>query len=292
MTIHDLVSSFKDENPRKLTNKQLRWLVNNPPPAPILVEITPGLAEEMLTYNISNRRLHAANLAKMTRRMISGWPTTKCPIVFSDARFMRDGQHRLRACVNSECSFVAWVAFGDDDKNFNNYDIGDVRTPGDIFTIHGVANADKAAAITRAVATIDRQQLAGKGGGFAAFDSPADVYDLYLEYGAERIQESVKICTKLGHNKIIWPASLAAVHFFCARKSRKAADEFFLKVATGVGFQSTREKPRKLRERLVKVELSRVQASGDTIQAWNALRLRKSISEWYSEEGGTLPTIV
>ncbi len=290
--IHNLIPPFKKEGPRKLTNKQLRWLINNPPPTPILVEITPGLAEEMLTYNQSNRPKRPGHITKLSRMMQKGFPQIFEPLVFSDAAKLRQGQHRLFACVDSDCTFIAWVAFGDLDANFAFMDIGATRGPSDIFAIHGVPNATNSAAITRAVATYDRAQLQGKGGGFAQFDGPDEVYRAYLDLGTDDVQESCRISLMLGHNRISYPTMLAAMHFVCARKSRSVADDFFRKIATGIGFQSTRDHARKIREHLVRDELTRIGAAGDVITAWNHMRQRKAIRQWFSDVGGSFPRAV
>ncbi len=290
--IHDLVSPFNSEDPRKLTNKQLRWLVNNPPPGPILVEVTPGLAEEMLTYNVGNRPKRPGHIKKLSRQMQKGFPRTFEPIVFSDACKLRQGQHRCLAGVDSGCTFIAWVAFGDADANFAFMDIGASRGPSDIFAIHGVLNATCASAITRAVVTYDRSKLYGKGGGFAQFDGPDEVYRAYLDIGPDAVQKSCLIALKLGRNRICYPSMLAAMHFICARKSDLAAGEFFLKIATGLGFRSTRDHARKVREHLVRDELTRIGAAGDTLTAWNWMRQRKSTGKWFSEVGGSFPRAV
>ncbi len=286
------VKIVKGIKPRSITNKQLRWLIHNPPETPIKACITPGLAEEMLTYNLGNRTLKPGLLRRITHQMCAGFPELFPPIVFSDAFKLRDGQHRLTGCKNSNCAFVAWIAFGDADENFAFMDIGGPRGAGDIFELHGVPNWSLAASITRGIANYDNHLMHGQSSGFVQFNSPEEQYQLYLGLGDDAVQASCAIGNIFGKNRMPFPSQMATMHFVCARKSRRQADEFGKKVGTGLGFSSTRDKARKLREHLLRIDLHRIPAAGDYVTAWNAVRLNQPVGKWFSSTGGVFPTVI
>src|SRR5690348_17342767 len=75
--------------------------------------ITPALATDWLTRNPSNRSVSGYTVSRYSADMALGkWEKNPQPILFNEAGELRDGQHRLRAVVQSGCSVWMFVYRG------------------------------------------------------------------------------------------------------------------------------------------------------------------------------------
>ncbi len=285
----------RSEDSSTLPVKKLSWMINNPPSSPIRSVITPELAEAMLQYNTANRPVSFGTVKHYAAQMEAGqWRETFTPIQFSGTRLI-DGQHRLSAVVESGAAISAWVAFGADDEVFAFIDIGKKRTASDIFSINGVKNPNVVAAAVRWVYAYenDRSIHASTGPKANALRDPAPMYDYYQTLDTDRLHRSARASTWFAHHKMPNPSIACAAHYLCSTKSQRLADEFFEKVATGVGFLSKSEPEYKLRDRLTSTlhPVSRVQEMAFIIDAWNARRRNRRVGA-FKFEGGRLPRVV
>ena len=137
-----------DERSRDLSEDKalasIERYIKNPPENSRVFTITPRIAAHLIEhYNKSNRHLRA-KLTKFTAAMSDGrWMLTGDTLKFSDAHLLRDGQHRLRACVRSGTPFQTHIAFGVPDDSFKVMDQGSVRDGGDILQIAGYSNSKR-----------------------------------------------------------------------------------------------------------------------------------------------------
>lgn len=69
--------------------------------APLVVMLTPELAQDILNHDPVNRKIRTGNLHKLEREIRGGhWALSKCtPIRFLPSGRMADGQHRCRAVI-------------------------------------------------------------------------------------------------------------------------------------------------------------------------------------------------
>lgn len=279
--------------------KQLRWLVMNPPDHPIPIKVTPMMAEEVLKFlppddgRIRQRGQSESVVSRYAEEMRSGrWRKTQIPILFSKSGHLADGQHRMQAVVKSCTSQTFYFGFGEEDENFFVYDIGDVRDAADIFTIKGVPNASQSAAVTRFVHSYLESHSSGMRARTVVLDTPEKVYEYYVDHPG--IHESLWVVGAASKYGICVPTTIGGLHYLCAQKSRKDADEFFKKLTTGIGFASTRDPAHKLRERLArKSEFeSRLDPACMVINCWNSIRQRKRTSTLKGCKDGVFPRIV
>ena len=262
--------------------------------------ITPSMAAEMLKWNDRNRPLSAHIVKRYVEPMKAGrWAFTGEPIIFSRMRLL-DGQHRLAACEESGVAIEALVVFGAPDSAFAFIDAGATRTAADIFSIHGVPNAALVASaagfvfgydnnVTRTVATT-RSGLSGP----KKLDHAA-LFDLYQTH--ERLQDSVWVGHLFHRNRLASPSMMTALHYICARESRSDADEFFRKVADGVGITGAKDPAHKLRNRLIanatsQAKAGRPQIAGITVKAWNAARLGRPVGTLRFNADETFPRAI
>jgi hypothetical protein len=279
------VSIFHDSDKTSFA-KHLRWKLKSRDVE--WMDISPEMAALMLEYNaidgLANRPQSTATVEKYARlikcRMwgVEGAGTCE-PIIFSDKFRLLSGQHRLSAIVVAGVAQRMLVVFGEPDGNFAFIDQGRRRTASDIFAVNGVPNHAMAAASVRWLVAYER----GTNGGDDATGnlelSNQEAYDAYL--AMPNLQESMKIGQRFGADRLPHPAKAAAVHYLCAQKSRRAADEYFRKVASGVGFESSRDPAKKVRDFFTRADfrVSARQTAAALIQGWNAIRTNKQLTK-------------
>lgn len=261
------------------SRKKLRWLLSCPPTNNALrMVITPSMAAAMMEHNAdeewNNRPQSSRGLRRYVAAMQRGWKYTGEPIIFSVTGRLLNGQHRLAACIQANTSFECLIVFCVEDDAFKYMDIGVVRTAGHIFGIADIPNYNIAAAIARILYSYTTKT---HWDGRTAEVENDELLDFYYQH--EGIQQSITIGRRMGSEGLLPPRWGGFVHYVCAQKHRSQADEFFERVATGVGITKKTDPAHTIRQRLLKNARS---GHGDrdadiflaayTLQAWNAHR--------------------
>lgn len=103
--------------------------------------IQPDQAAEYLTRNLNPRKLRPHLVARYADDMAAGNfpPGTGC-IVFDEDDNLRDGQHRLQACVDANEAFTTIVIRGASEEAVNYIDRGVKRSLADVLRGHGEVN--------------------------------------------------------------------------------------------------------------------------------------------------------
>lgn len=98
--------------------------------------ITPKQAEKYLQFNTSNRNLRKSLVSQYARDMTNGkWRLTHQGVAFNCDGTLLDGQHRLKAIVESGVTVQMLVARGVDSKNQLVMDDHAKRSAGDALTL-------------------------------------------------------------------------------------------------------------------------------------------------------------
>ena len=104
-----------------------------------IMVITPEIASKFLLMrddNHKNRKIDKRAVSTLARDMAAGrWRLTHQGIAFDSDGFLRDGQHRLNAVVESGCSVPMMVTFGLQNSSYEGIDIGRKRDTKDIFAL-------------------------------------------------------------------------------------------------------------------------------------------------------------
>jgi hypothetical protein len=260
--------------------KKLRWLIQNPPRDCERMRITPSMAEVMLAWNTRNRPPSGKTIKKYADQMRDGrWHYTGVPIIFSTDRLL-DGQNRLYACVAAGVPFDALVVFGSPDESFAFIDIGKTRTAANIFAIHGVKNHAVMASAIQWVNGYETERHGLMVNGSVSNGDHAWLYEQYLKH--EGLQDSAWVAGLFGKVKLVSPSMMVAIHYICAKKHKGEADDFFRKVAEGIGFAGKKDPAYKLHKFFVDGAISgervgRRTAAALTIKAWNASRRGRDV---------------
>lgn len=104
-------------------------------------EITPELAHLMLASMENLRRLRPTVAERYAVDMRNGnWAVGTSAILIDKMGRVRDGQHRLQACILADTPFETVVIRGVDDDAVHNCDRGLIRQYQDVLAGRGVAN--------------------------------------------------------------------------------------------------------------------------------------------------------
>jgi hypothetical protein len=133
------------------TMKKIEKYINKSPENSRVFTITPYMAQYILdNYNLHNRRKSEEDVLKYTRAMCDHrWYLTGDTLKFSNTHLLRDGQHRLMACIRAGEDFKTHIVFGIEDTVFPALDDGRSRPKQTAFQLAGVKNAATVAAVVR-----------------------------------------------------------------------------------------------------------------------------------------------
>lgn len=211
-------------------------------PTAAFFDITPKIAEAMLTYNTHNRNLRrhrvSALATEMTRKQ---WLATGEAIKFDVKGNLIDGQHRLEGCIAAKLTLKSQlIVTGLPEKSFAVIDTGMKRTPKDTLSVAGIANGSSIAPVARLLSVID-----------ADLD-PYDVNSMklvtrqdILKYAQENIVEldwanrlsrPVYASAKLGNQTAL---IALAMHALDKGHKQETIEEFFTALATGEKLSAT-----------------------------------------------------
>jgi hypothetical protein len=115
--------------------------------------ITPRLAEIMLQYNdpgVTNRPVMQYYVNQLKHNIEHNlWNNTGEPIIFSDAKKLNDGEHRLVAVCETGLPIVCDIRFGVARQAFDHTNTGRTRRVTDILALRGVPHRNNLASMAR-----------------------------------------------------------------------------------------------------------------------------------------------
>lgn len=250
--------------------------------------VDPELATEWLEANTSNRRASPATVQRYARDMESGaWQLNGETIKIGRSGRLLDGQHRLKAVVESGETVAMLVVEGLDERVFDTLDIGEKRQFSQQLAERGVKSYTAVAAALKIVVCVELDRaLAG------FLPTNAELEDAMARHpGILDAAEDVNL-------KPLEPGLAVAVSYLFRRSNPKAAEEFFRKLR-GLGSFDERDPVLHLRNRLADKRSGKL--GDDTpntrlalcITAWNAFLRGKGVSKLVLKpvEGRSLPPI-
>lgn len=234
-----------------------------------VVDVFPGLAEFLLTKNHDNRKIREMKLHQYVSDMKEGrWKLNGEPIIISEEGYLNDGQHRLKAVVDSGRSIQMLFAFGVKRDTRFTVDVGAARSAGDHLSLQGYTNATMAAAIGRLVIGYENRGERG-GMGRASDVSSASVTERVILDDLLR-EIAGWIDTNRAKMKIFGPGSILGFMFYLfASKKPGHARNFFNRLKEGHDL-SINDPIRQVREYLItRNKLTNGNRMEALIRAWN-----------------------
>lgn len=261
--------------PRGITVREVKaWADSGEPRSVIDVLVTPEIAKALLKYNSSgetNRTLSQSYVDAAVRAMSNAeWENTGEPIIMSDEGLLNDGQHRLRAIVESGLSCLMDLRFGIKRAAFASTNSGRKRSGGDALTIAHIKEATSVAAATRMVVCY---QLGLPTAARLRVENTAIVRAVQRW---PDIQEAVGLTVTL--RKPLRNAAVNALAFFALRTANETSvREFFDILRWGEGKKDN--PPHLLRDFMMITPVGQGQDTGTRLRtfaacvlAWNAWR--------------------
>lgn len=200
-------------------------LRKNPPENPRRVTVTPLLAQYILNdLNPHNRPTRSGHIAQYAQDMTVGrWKVTGDTIKFGRSGILRDGQHRLAACIRSGVNFETYIVFGIDDESFSVMDTGRKRKGDDVFAIAGITNASNASAAVRWVLILSSDQPTNRAMTYTN-NELLDTYRGLKQPLFDNCVAEAKYACKTA--KVLHESALAAILYIFRQKHDKAASAF------------------------------------------------------------------
>lgn len=194
--------------------------------------ITPQMAATYLESNPANRKIRKRTAGKYADAMKLGhWRLNGEPIIFDSDGILRNGQHRLTACVDSGVPFYAVVVVGVSPDVFVTLDRPLLRSATDALQLHGEANAAKLGTLLSYMHKYERRELENT-------NAPAE--PIVRMDVLERHPELRDYMAEHAHSTTVMAAHLAAFcHYVLARIDKPKADEFMRQVLTGANLNET-----------------------------------------------------
>lgn len=272
------ISTMSTEEILQLVSPTYNEVVNNGEVIKVrVVNISPELAEILLSRNANNRPINNQNVTYIVKEIANGnWKLNGESIKIDKEGNLIDGQHRLAAIIKSSTTLSMFIMSGFNSDVFTVLDVGRKRQGSDALSIHGVLNASVAAATIKHINQFVNGSYSETGSASRTISNQKMV-DFYNEN--PEIAHSVTFGKKynVGCNGILTPSLIAAFHFLFSKKSVADAETFLSKLCTGVGLES--DSPiNVLRNRLISSKTDARQSlkqSGVvkyTITAWNKYR--------------------
>jgi hypothetical protein len=117
-----------------------------------VVNVTPELAEKFLERNTANRNCNKVNVTILASEMLNKkWMFNGETVTFDHEGTLRNGQHRLKAIIESSESQPILIVTGVTPEAFTTMDIGSRRNGGDILSIKNVKNSKSASSLCKFV---------------------------------------------------------------------------------------------------------------------------------------------
>jgi hypothetical protein len=247
--------------------------------------ITPGTAEAWLGKNKNFRPERFSYYSRMVHDMKSGaWDLNGETIKLDEKGNLRDGQHRLMACVESAKPFWSVVVYGV--RSDLNVDSGLTRKLGDWLGHHGVdhytmplAAALRVLFCMRNFARI-RIQVSERG-------TLNELVELWEK--EKGLYEFVVMAYSTTRG--LMPASIGAGLFYLMNEKDPERLQSFVQALSGKDVVATDDPPAMLHKRLLenrsrKTKLNHNQIAALTIIAWNHWRLDQKIKVLKWTEAG------
>lgn len=250
------------------------------------VEITPVLAEVMLTSNTHNRTPRRAAINRNRQAIRDGrWVSGASTIRFDMDRTVADGQHRLIAVMEEARPITVDVRFGVSGKVRPVLDMHGKRSGSDVLAIEGHANTSALAAAARLLHNVE----IGAPRGNQSIDN--DVCAEFVD-SHPGLRESTLFGLRINHAlKCSTAAGTVAHHLIAESGAPKEAIELFLaRVCDGLGLTSKRDPIYVLRDTLREGGRAPAQL-GAIINAWNLHKRGKKAQRLTVPEDQPFPTV-
>jgi hypothetical protein len=252
----------------------------------VVAEITPEVAEDLLTRNVRNRKLKEATIRQWVRDIQAGnWEMNGEAIKFATDGSLLDGQNRLTAVVRAETPIHSVVIYGLPNKAQDTMDQGVKRTVADVLSLNGYANST---VLASTVALLARYESGEARKDRHVLTSP-EAEDYILNHPSVTQAAHAAAVYRKGIPEMLAPV-IGASYYLFSEIDPAAATEFFESMANSQ--TEGRGDPRATLLALLRRSRSqnqiwdRLDQLNLVIRAWNVWRQGKSITVFRQPRSG------
>lgn len=254
-----------------------------------MVDVSPGLASEILRRNSDNRKIKPVKSQHYARDMVSGdWVLNGENIIFAKTGELNDGQHRMQAVIDANTVVTFPFLFGVERNSRITVDQGAARTAGDYLSMDGIVNGNRCAGICRIVKAYEHTR--GRSlSGMKAFTNAMIIERVKQD---PDIRDAALFSARVARYSrgIINPATIGACFYILSEIDAFDANEYMLAVV--VGENIARGHP----AFAVRVNLSNMQHNNQAIKMESILRgwthYRRGRELYQIKSVGTFPELV
>lgn len=199
--------------------------------------VTPALAKQMLKSSARNRALSSALVKKYKHEMeIGQWQPHASVIYIDSGGNLIDGQHRLRAVIESGMGQWFIVSRGIAPSAFHIIDRGKRRSVADMLSVMGEKNCNVMAALLSGVARFRRDpEELGMAGGVLGQPTVAEMFKVLAD-DSDGVRWAVAISNRYRMLHFIPQSVVATMAYLCSKMSDKeTAEEFLRSITEGDG---------------------------------------------------------
>lgn len=242
-----------------------------------VMDVDPATAARMLLRNHANRPHRPTEFKAYKADMLAGrWRYTGEPIRFGKSGRLIDGQHRLRAIVETGVTLRLLVVSDIEDSAFDVIDTGARRTLSDVLVIEGYEPwvAKTGASAANIAMPISLGLVPG------AFSAPNHIARQYILDNPD-LMSSVQYLGAMPRTGVPMTHTVgSALHMFMNRLDPDLAQRFFRGLFFGDGLDAT-DTLLQLRNRLIARTISRTinrrESMAATIRVWNGVRIGRPL---------------
>ena len=220
---------------RKLNESTLKSHIESPPNGSVVVEIHPEIAKFALSStNKKNRPVSPSKVIDYSKDMVANnWSLTGETIKFGTDGLLKDGQHRLEACVRANTPFESHCIFGINPETFQHIDVGKKRNGSDTLAMMGVPNSKNASTIIKMIIAYEAEQSRSSSNGVSN-DWLKEKYNSEIDH--ELLNEAVSVGKKL-YTTTKWKVGVIGAFFYVAvqKGQRTQISTFFDHMCKGIG---------------------------------------------------------
>lgn len=256
--------------------------------------IDPVTAKKYLKKNSKNRKINMASVNTYAKELMNGnWVFNGETIIISSKGHILDGQHRLKAVVQTGMTIVCVVVRGIKESAFDTLDQGWKRSNGQILTIEGYKHGNTLAATIKGVYSYDK--------GFNLKDRIDGAFTPKMMKtamsGMKGIENSVTFAMKHKKGSLFTQTVVASLHFIFSRINKDDATLFMNAILTGdhkgnMELLKLRNHFINLKLNGVKINRNRPYVCGVLIKGWNAFRNNKKMHDFEYKKGDTFPKAI
>ena len=157
--------------------------------------INPELATELLKMNVGNRKLKGIKNAYVGQMLNGEWKENGEPIIIDVNGFIKDGQHRLNACIEADFSWECPIIYDVDPNVMDTIDTGTNRTLRDILQLNGFSYSSDLASLIKSIITFNKGNNAISKHGGSVRDSKVSYVsnNMGLKYANENKENLLRI---------------------------------------------------------------------------------------------------